>query len=167
MGLSRGWKKMYCALLPFSPRVGAEVTELQLLFIDEQALSLVDKIWVSESRSETCPTRARLHVDLVSPILYCSLIPKPVTKPVTQPVTQPDIHLSPRMSPNLTFTYRHACHHLNCHHLISALCRHTLVTTPLSSQCCYHIVVTALLSPILSPTLSLHSCHHTKDAVTR
>lgn len=66
MGLARGWKKMYCALLPFSQHAGEPVTELQLLFIDEPFLTLTDKVWVSESRSETCATRARMHVDLVS-----------------------------------------------------------------------------------------------------
>ena len=66
MGLARGWKKMYCALLPFSQRAGEPVTELQLLFIDEPLLTLTDKVWVTESRSETCATRARMHVDLVS-----------------------------------------------------------------------------------------------------
>ena len=66
MGLSRGWKKLYCALVPFTPQVGGEVTELQLLFIDEQTLTLVDKVWVTECRAEPCATRARLHMDLVS-----------------------------------------------------------------------------------------------------
>lgn len=65
MGLSRGWKKMYCTLLPFSQRVGDPVTELQLLFIDLPALTLTDKVWVTGSRSEPCTTRARLHMDLV------------------------------------------------------------------------------------------------------
>lgn len=69
MGLARGWKKMYCVLLPFTQRVGEPVTELQLLFIDEPLLRLTDKVWVTESRSETCATRARMHVDLVSPLL--------------------------------------------------------------------------------------------------
>ena len=67
MGLARGWKKMYCALLPFSRRVNQPVTELQLLFIDESLLTLTDKVWVTDSRSETCATRPRMHTNLVSP----------------------------------------------------------------------------------------------------
>ena len=59
---------MYCALLPFSQRVGQPATELQLLFIDEPILTLIDKVWVTECRPETCATRARMHVDLVSPL---------------------------------------------------------------------------------------------------
>lgn len=78
MGLSRGWKKMYCALLPFCPHVGEVVSELQLLFIDEQALTLVDKVWVTESRSEACPTRARLHVDLVSYAAVYAVLFQPI-----------------------------------------------------------------------------------------
>ena len=66
LGLSKGWKKLYCALVPFSPAVGTEATELQLMFIDESALTLVDKVVVTECRSEACATRARLHIDLVS-----------------------------------------------------------------------------------------------------
>ncbi|KAL3131798.1 hypothetical protein ABBQ38_007514 [Trebouxia sp. C0009 RCD-2024] len=65
MGLSRGWKKMYCTLLPFCQRVGDPVTELQLLFIDLPALTLTDKVWVTGSRAEPCTTRARLHTDLI------------------------------------------------------------------------------------------------------
>jgi len=65
LGLSKGWKKLYCALVPFFPQVGSEASELQLLFIDEQALTLVDKVWVTECRSEPCVTRARLHIDVV------------------------------------------------------------------------------------------------------
>ena len=56
---------MYCALVPFTAHVGDPITELQLLFIDGQALTLVDKIWVTDSRSEACATRARLHVHMV------------------------------------------------------------------------------------------------------
>ena len=66
LGLSKGWKKLYCALVPFSPAVGTEATELQLMFIDESALTLVDKVVVTDCRSEACATRARLHIDLVS-----------------------------------------------------------------------------------------------------
>ncbi len=66
LGLSKGWKRLYCALVPFSPAVGTEATELQLMFIDESALTLVDKVVVTECRSEACATRARLHIDLVS-----------------------------------------------------------------------------------------------------
>ncbi len=65
LGLSKGWKKLYCALVPFSPAVGTEATELQLMFIDESALTLVDKVVVTDCRSEACATRARLHIDLV------------------------------------------------------------------------------------------------------
>lgn len=70
LGLSRGWRKMYCALVPFTQHVGELVTELQLLFIDESALSLTDKVWVTECRAEPCTTRARMHIDLVSPALF-------------------------------------------------------------------------------------------------
>ena len=66
LGLSKGWKKLYCALVPFSPAVGTEATELQLMFIDESALTLADKVVVTDCRSEACATRARLHIDLVS-----------------------------------------------------------------------------------------------------
>ncbi len=66
LGLSKGWKKLYCALVPFSSAVGTEATELQLMFIDESALTLVDKVVVTDCRSEACATRARLHIDLVS-----------------------------------------------------------------------------------------------------
>lgn len=65
LGLSKGWKKLYCALVPFSPAVGTEATELQLMFIDESALTLVDKVVVTDCRSEACATRARLHIDLI------------------------------------------------------------------------------------------------------
>lgn len=63
---------MYCVLLPFSLRIDEPVTQLQLLFIDEPLLTLTDKVWVTESRSEACATRARMHVDLVSPSLLLS-----------------------------------------------------------------------------------------------
>ena len=61
---------MYCALVPFSQHVGEPVTELQLLFIDESALSLTDKVWVTDCRAEPCATSVRMHIDLVSPALF-------------------------------------------------------------------------------------------------
>ena len=71
MGLARGWKKLYCALVPFVPEVGAEVTELQLLFIDAQSFSQVDKVWVTGSRHDSFMCRDRLQVELVS---FCSSV---------------------------------------------------------------------------------------------
>ena len=66
MGLARGWKKLYCALVPFSREVGADSTELQLLFIDTQSFTLVDRIWVTGSQSEPFMCRDRLQVEMVS-----------------------------------------------------------------------------------------------------
>ena len=66
MGVPRGWRKMRCALVPFYPSVTSPVTELELLFIDEQVFTLVDLIRVTHSRSEPCAIPGKLHVDLVS-----------------------------------------------------------------------------------------------------
>lgn len=65
MGLARGWKKLYCALVPFSREVGADSTELQLLFIDTQSFTLVDRIWVTGSQSEPFMCRDRLQVEMM------------------------------------------------------------------------------------------------------
>lgn len=66
MGVPRGWRKMRCALVPYYPSVTSPVTELELLFIDEQVFTLVDLIRVTHSRSEPYAIPGKLHVDLVS-----------------------------------------------------------------------------------------------------
>jgi len=65
LGLTKNWKRLYCTLVPFHFHVGAPATEVQLVMIDETSLSLVDRLWVTNARGVTCPTRARLHIDLV------------------------------------------------------------------------------------------------------
>ena len=79
LGMARGWKRLYCALVPYFPTVGSEAADLHLLLIDEQALSLADKVVVTGCRPEVCPTRPRLQVSLVCDqvlgrrVLYVSL----------------------------------------------------------------------------------------------
>ena len=71
LGLTKGWKRLYCTLVPFHFHVGAPATEVQLVMIDETTLSLVDRLWVTNAKGITCPTRARLHIDLVSYLPCC------------------------------------------------------------------------------------------------
>ena len=61
-----------CALVPYYPSVTSPVTELELLFIDEQVLTLVDLIRVTHSRAELCAVPGKLHMDLVS-LLYSAV----------------------------------------------------------------------------------------------
>ena len=63
---------MRCALVPYYPSVTSPVTELELLFIDEQVLTLVDLIRVTHSRAELCAVPGKLHMDLVS-LLYSAV----------------------------------------------------------------------------------------------
>lgn len=69
--MTKGWKRLYCTLVPFHFHVGAPATEVQLVMIDETSLSLVDRLWVTNAKGITCPTRARLHIDLVSYLPCC------------------------------------------------------------------------------------------------
>lgn len=92
---------MRCALVPYHPSVNSPVTELELLFIDEQVLTLIDLIRVTHSHSEPCATSGKLHMDMVSlstsalPVffgLFCDRMSHDLCRFVN-PMINPQMHI--------------------------------------------------------------------------
>ena len=65
-GLGRHWRRLYCALIPFSPAAGSAATDLRLLLIDEATLCCLDTISVTACKASRASSADKTRINLVS-----------------------------------------------------------------------------------------------------